>query len=196
MKTQTSMVCMPTEWSDAQSDDGGYCDIATLGDEPCEVTCSYDTALRWGRAREIRPVPSFEEGAAAVKRGEVSALLVPGAYPHLNALIFDADLDVRESFVMDIPNMVLAGREKTAPTEVETIFHHPATTPLLSEVPIVFTESVFAVSNSKACKMLLESSTSAVAITNNLCATYFGLTTYRVLRVRRRMPWVVFCRAI
>ena len=97
---------------------------------------------------------------------------------------------------MRIPNMVLAGSARVIPDAVATLYHHAATTSLLGEVPIAFGEAVTVNSNSKACTSLLNDPQPAAAITNALCASFFELTTYRVLRVGLQMPFVVFVRSI
>lgn len=179
-------------------DGDGYCDIGTLAGDDGHPTlsCSFQAAEEWGMAKEIRPFSTFEEAAKAVKRGEIQACLVPGAYPNIGLFIYDRDLQVRETFVATIAPMVLVGTERPAPASVRTIFLHPATAPLLNEVNITFENSSTVVSNCRACTALMASPLPAAAITTGLCARYFELPIYRVLRVGIRMPFVVFTRAI
>ena len=187
----------------AQSDVDGYrySDVGTLGDdlEHAHLTCSYDAVKKWGRSVGIvgiRPFPSFEAAAEALKREELSAVVVPAAYPRLGSLIYDSALMVRESFLMKIPNMVLAGLAPLAPNYVHSLYHHPATAPLLKEVPFRVVETRAVSSNSKACMALLSDPQPAAVITNALCASFYELKVYRVLRVGIRMPFIVFVRSI
>lgn len=192
MQKQTGGIESPPECGD------GYSDVGTLGDdlEHASLTCSYDACKAWGRATGIRPFPTFEAAVQALKLEEVSAVVVAAAYPRLPALIFDSALTVREVFTHRIPPMVLAGVGVSSPAEAVRLYHHPATTPLLGEVPVHFGETVPVTSNSMACSALIQDSSPAVAITNALCAAFFKLAVYRVLRVGVNMPFIVFCRSV
>lgn len=171
-----------------------YQSVGTLCDEPNGLTCSIDAAKRWGKAKDIKPYPTFEEAANDVKQGTISAFLVPCAYPRLNTFIMDSELLANELFSLRIPPLVLVGVEKDPPTSVKTLFLHPATFPLVPEVPILSDQQEFVTSNSKACAILLESPSSAIAITNGLCASFYHLHTYKVLREGILMPFICFTR--
>ncbi len=166
--------------------------LGTLCDEPSCLTCSFSIARQWGKAERIDPYPTYEEAANDVKLGKIDACLVAGAYPKLGFLIFDEDLMVKETFVMRIPSLVLVGIEPKKPAHVKTLFHHPATVPLLPETGVDYDEHEFVTSNSKACTTLLARPDQAIAITNRLCAHHFGLHIYNVLRPGTMMPWLVF----
>jgi hypothetical protein len=171
-----------------------YPRLGTLCDEPNGLTCSFDAAKRWGRAQTISACPSFEDAAERVKRGELSAFLVPAAYPGLNRLIMDSRLVAAETFILPIPDLVLVGRDETAPERVEVLFHHPATTALLPETGIAYRDTRHSTSNSAACKDLLGCELPAVAVTNQLCASFYALPVYKVLRRGIAMPFVCFQR--
>ncbi|QHJ01222.1 hypothetical protein GT347_26470 [Xylophilus rhododendri] len=141
--------------------------LATICDDPLGLTCSMDVASRWGAARELLPHSSFELAALSVKEGNADAFLVAGAYPHLNAFIMDADLLVRDTFVMKIPALILACRANERSNEFGTLFHHPAVTPLLSELAVGWKEAVHAPSNSQACRELISAPGPALCITNS-----------------------------
>jgi hypothetical protein len=97
-------------------------------------------------------------------------------------------------FSLKIPSLMLVGVEKEPPASVDILFLHPATFPLVPEIPIFFRDHQFVSSNSQACAVLLEASVPAVAITNGLCASFYPLYTYRVLREGILMPFICFTR--
>lgn len=171
-----------------------YQSVGTLCDEPDGLTCSIDAARRWGKAKQIMSYPSFEEAADHVRQGIISAVLVPCAYPRLNFFIMDNGLLVKELFSLKIPPLLLVGVEKDPPASVETLFLHPATFPLVSEIPILFQNHQFVSSNSQACTVLREASASAMAITNGLCASFYNLHIYKALRDGILMPFICFIK--
>lgn len=171
-----------------------YQSIGTLCDEPDGLTCSIDAARRWGKAKQIESYATFEEAANGVKQGDISAFLVPCAYPRLNAFIMDEGLLVKEMFSLKIPPLTLVGVAKEPPISVDILFLHPATFPLVPEIPILFQSHQFVTSNSQACVILLKSSSSAMAITNGLCASFYQLHTYKVLREGILMPFICFTK--
>jgi len=73
---------------------------------------------------------------------------------------------------------------------------NPAAAPLLNEVNFAFHSSSPVESNGKACTALMVSVVPAAAITTGLCARYFELPIYTVLRVGIRMPFAAFTRVI
>lgn len=172
-----------------------YETLGTLCDEPNCLTCSFFIAQQWNRAQHVKPYPTYELAAADVKAGLLDVCLVAGAYPRMNALIFDEGLKVVDSFVRQIPPLVLVGFHEQPPDDIRVLYHHPATTPLLGETGLTFQPTEHVTSNSMACKMLLESPDDTVCITNQLCSDYYGLHIYKVLRAATMMPWIVFGRA-
>lgn len=173
-----------------------YAVLGTLGDDEGFLTCSMHIAKKLHNADTIVPYPLFEEAAKDLKSERISCLLVPGAYPKINSFIMDSELEVSESFVRKIPALVLSGFEKKSPPNIDIIFHHPATAFLLSEVTTSYKENIAVSSNTESCKMVIENKNRSIAITNQLCADHYGLTTYKVLRKGINMPWVCFTKRV
>lgn len=166
--------------------------VGTLCDEPNGLTCSYDAARRWGRSKRIEGYNSFEEAAQGVKNGEVSAFFVPGAYPRIGDFIMDDDFAAIEAALLPIPSLVLVGKYEHAPRRASAVVHHAATTPLLREILIPYETTLLASSNVRACTMLLDAPVERLAITNSLCASFYQLHTYKVLRQGLIMPFICF----
>jgi prephenate dehydratase len=106
------------------------------------------------------------------------------------------NIEVSESFVKRIPALVLSGFEKNCHENIDIIFHHPATTYLLSEITTSYKENITVSSNPESCRMVIKNISHSIAITNQLCADHYGLTTYKVLRKGINMPWVCFTRKL
>ena len=166
--------------------------LGTLGDEEGFLTCSMHVAKHIQNAQVIKPYPSFEEAAEDVKLRKISCLLVPGAYPQVSNFIMDSKLHVSETFIEKIPPLVLCGRESQPPADINVIFYHAATTHLLRETGLNFRKGVTVSSNSEACRRVVGSCNTAVAITNQLCAEHYDLRVYEVLRQAIEMPWICF----
>jgi prephenate dehydratase len=166
--------------------------LGTLGDAEGYLTCSMHVARKIEKANLIRPYAQFEDGVVDLKSGNISCLLVPGAYPKIGSFIMDSQLEVAETFVERIPSLVLCGVADQCPAEASAVIHHPATTYLLPEIGVAYGESVPASSNPEACRMLLREPRAAVAITNQPSAEFYNLAIYKVLREGIRMPWVCF----
>lgn len=174
--------------------DNKYEILGTLGDEDGYLTCSMHIAKEAEKAHHIKPYPYFEAAAEDLKKGEISCLLVPGAYPKVNHFIMDSEMIVNEVFIRKIPSLVLCGTAQQSPLSTTTIYHHPATTDLLAEVEVDFDNNTPVSSNSEACRMLLQSAQASLAITNQICADFYKLVTYKVLRKEIDMPWICFTR--
>lgn len=166
--------------------------LGTLGDDTIGLTCSMDVARRWGGAQTIEPFSSFEKASYAVKQGLVDAFLVPGAYPRLNAFIMDSALTASDTFVMEIPSLVLCVATNAVVKDAQYIFHHPATTALLPEIKILWKKAVHASSNVEACRNLLDIPENSACVTNLLCANHFNLKVIQTLRQGISMPWICF----
>ncbi|KAA9007569.1 hypothetical protein F4V43_03515 [Paenibacillus spiritus] len=171
-----------------------YSVLGTLGDSEGFLTCSMHVAKEWDHADQIRAYPLFETAAEDLRSEKIDCLLVPAAYPHLGRFIMDRDLKAAESFIRQIPALVLGGMESVPSSSTEQVYHHPATTHLLSEIDTEYQETVGVASNSEACRRVLENPQSSVCITNQLCADYYGLSTYKILREGIRMPWICFTK--
>ncbi|ULO06222.1 hypothetical protein H1230_24780 [Paenibacillus sp. 19GGS1-52] len=173
-----------------------YAILGTLGDNEGFLTCSMHIAKNLNNADTIVPYPLFEEAAKDLKSERISCLLVPGAYPKINSFIMDSELEVSESFVKKIPALVLSGFGGKCPENIDIIFHHPATTYLLSEITTSYKENIAVSSNPEGCRMVIKNINRSITITNQLCADHYGLTTYKVLRKGINMPWVCFIKRL
>lgn len=168
--------------------------LGTLGSTDGFLTCSMHIAKEWDNADEIKPYPYFEDAAADLRAGIINCLLVLGAYPKISDFIMDLELEVAETFIRKIPPLVLCGTKDILPESIETVFHHPATTHLLSEIDTSFMDNKVVSSNPEACRMVLEKPDNSICITNGLCPEYYGLKTYKVLRDGIKMPWICFIK--
>lgn len=166
--------------------------LGTLGDNEGYLTCSMHIAKELNNADTIKPYPYFEAAATDLKLGNISCLLVPGAYPNINNFIMDSELMVSETFIKEIPALVLCGMQKQCSSNINLIFHHPATTYLLKEIDVSYQENITVSSNPEACRMILKNPDSSIALTNQLCADFYQLETYKILRAGIQMPWICF----
>lgn len=173
-----------------------YAILGTLGDDEGFLTCSMHIAKKLNNSDLIKPYPQFEAAAEDLKSGAISCLLVPGAYPKLNSFIMDSELVVSESFVEQIPALVLCGSHAVCPDQIDIIFHHPATTYLLTEISTTYRENSTVSSNPEACRKVMHNAEGSIALTNQLCADHYGLVTYKVLREGINMPWVCFTKSM
>jgi hypothetical protein len=164
--------------------------LGTLGDST-GLTCSMDAARRHYGPIQIVPFDRFELAAEATKRSVIESFLVPAAYPNTNRFIMDPELEVAEIFCARIPPLVVVGHSKLR--EAVSVFHHPATAPLLTEVGIAYREAIPVTSNIEACKAARESLNS-IAITNALCSDHYEMLVLKVLRLGIKMPWIRFAR--
>ena len=166
--------------------------LSTLCDDPAGLTCSYHVAKNKQIAKEILGYPSFEDAAISVKENISNAFLVPGAYPKVNSFIMDPQLVVKEVFIEKIPALVFATKidENLVNDKDKVIYHHPAVTPLLSELAINWTKTIHASSNSQACKLLIENPENSRCITNQICAHHYKLKIIKILRTGIQMPWL------
>ncbi len=182
----------PTDFLESASNEGtAYPSIGTLDDEGLGLTCSFDAARRWGRARKVLGYPSFEAASDDLKRGRISAFLVPAAYPKLHLLIMDKEIHAAECFITIIPPLVLVGRDRPS-LDAVVVYHHPATQPLLHEIDLKISGTKKVASNSSACTAVLDGPSEAMAITNGLAARAYRLRTHQVLRPALSMPFICF----
>jgi hypothetical protein len=165
--------------------------IGTLGDSH-GLTCSIDAVQKWGKASTIKGFETFEKAAESTKHGEISAFVVPCAYPALNTFIMDSALTTAEMFMSRIPSLVLVGTPPASGT-VEVVFHHPATQPLLVEIGMPYKRNQLVASNVQACEAAIQTP-GALAITNLLSAQYYQIEPIKVLRPGIEMPWLCFKR--
>lgn len=147
---------------------------------------------KWGISRSIESFPTFECASAAVKEQRIDAFLVPGAYPQSSTFIMDDLLLASHVFIMGIPSLVLAVASPEIPDSLDVIYHHPATTALLSEIEIDYKKSIQTSSNTQSCRQMLNGPHHCACITNSLCSTHFNLNVIKILRKEISMPWICF----
>lgn len=165
--------------------------IATLSDS-LGLTCSFSVAEGVCQPKRIVRVEAFERGAELVKEGAVNAVLVPGAYPGINAMLMDGELEVLDVFLAKIPDLVLVGRKDVICNVVPSVYYHPATSPLFSRIGCEIQSMIPVSSNPEACIKLQKGHQDDLAITNRLCAEYYKLKIHMVLREAINMPWALF----
>ncbi len=171
--------------------------LATLGDNNGYLTCSMYVAYHKLRRYSISPYSSFEDAINALKKGNVSLVLVPSAYSLINNFIMDNEIYVKKTFIEKIPPLVLVAKidaQEMLNKKSEVIYLHEATTSVLDEIKFDKKILIHKVgSNIEACKCLLnDKNIYNCAITNLICADYFNLQIIKELRADIRMPWVVF----
>lgn len=169
-----------------------YCSIATLGNQ---LTCSFFALAQYCKKTTIKTFESFEDAVKAVKEGVVQAVFIPAAYPHLRTFLMDESLCVKETVIVQIPALVLAGKFLNQPAEINRIYLHPAPESLLPESGTKYEEKIFVSSNPNACIEVLANASNSIAITNENCAQYYELVTYKILRAGIFMPFVLFVHA-
>jgi hypothetical protein len=173
-----------------------YLSIATLADEPSGLTCSVAVGRRWahGRAGSVVGYPSFELAAAAVRSGTHDALLVPAAYPDIRRFFFDPALRAVETFLAQLPDMVFAVPPGRPAGRFDMVFHHPATTALVEQLPYDVAAVTPSTSNSAACRDALEYPGVVGAVTNRIAADHYHMRAVTVLSAGTPMGFVVFAR--
>ena len=170
--------------------------IATLGDKQNILTCSLHVAhKKYDSTIEKIPFSSFEKAIDALKKGKVDTCIVPSAYPKIANFITDLQLDIKEIFLENIPNLVLVGTNKTKPKSIKRLFLHPATESIIPKfLKDTSIEKVFVSSNSEACRRLKANPENSIAITNELASNHYQLYLYDTLRTKMKMPFIAFSR--
>jgi len=168
--------------------------IGTLGDKDYILTCSLDVAhKKYDKMTEKKAFSSFEEGIIALKSRAIDICIVPAAYPKIANFITDLQLNIKEVFLENIPNLVLVGTDKVEPTNIKTLFLHPATESIMPKfLEDKSIKKVFVSSNSEACRKLRANPINSIAITNELSASHYGLYFYDTLREKMKMPFIAF----
>jgi prephenate dehydratase len=170
--------------------------VATLGDKKNILTCSlYIAHKKYDSQIEKIPFLSFEEAINALKKGKVDTCIVPSAYPKIANFITDLQLDIREIFLENIPNLVLVGTTKIKPKNIKRLFLHPATESIMPTfLQDSSIEKIFVSSNSEACRKLKANPNNSIAITNELASNHYQLYLYDTLRTKMKMPFIAFSR--
>jgi hypothetical protein len=175
---------------DAQLDGARY-RIATLGDERTRLTCSLAIAEHHFPSATLVGANSFEAAALEMFAGRADAFLVPAAYPGLPAFLMDDRCVLRDVFREPIPQLVLVALQPNS-KNAEVLFHHPATTSLLSKIPFPVRHAVHAESNETAVADMFAAGGNAAAITNALVASRSELACLMILRPASPMGWLLF----
>lgn len=145
--------------------------IGTLGNDSNDVTCSVLAAKSLGKSFTIAAFREFEFAANSLIENGIDAMVVPGAYPNISKFIMNERLAVVDVYTYIIPPLVFASKYMTSKSEYETLYNHPATNPLLSDiVNVKWKKQENVSSNTIACLKALESNYTACAITNAACA--------------------------
>lgn len=169
--------------------------IGTLGNKEHPFTCSYAAARHYAKRENPVLFATFEQAIECLKQKALETVIVPSAYPKLNQFIMDKKLLVSDTFMYQIPALVLAKSKKFSdvPQEI-SLFHHPATENLINEIDKRYVIKIRTPvsSNSEACVRLLKHQENALAITNSLCVDGFDLECVQTLRKGIKMPFLCF----
>ena len=185
-----------------------YKSIATLWETWLPITCSMDVAIRIKKSLEVIGFNTFEEAAKSVISWSNKALLVPNAYVNISGFFMSEELLVREVFIEKIPALVLAWKQKNIPKNIKNLFLHPSTKSLIEiseklsmdnhdNTKKKMIENIVLVnSNQEACEKVLNDTDFSIAITNSICAKYFELEVYEILRPEKDMSFSIFEKAV
>ena len=163
--------------------------LATLGDSTLNsLTASFYIAEKKTLAHEIIGFESYEAAIEAVKTDKAEVALVGGAYPKIANFIMNPDITCIDAFVEQIPPLVVAGVQSSAPTHVDTVYLQPATLALLAEVTTRHTQTV-EVKATSAAAAKAKADPQSIAICSEPAADYYVLNIYQILRPALHMPF-------
>jgi prephenate dehydratase len=165
--------------------------IATLGSPETAITCSMDAVKVFYPDAALEGVDSFEEACLDVVEGRVKYAFVPVAYPKLNTFLMDSRLVIADYRVRAIPPLVLVHKNKTTCKNIDKLFLHPATEPLIKKINIEFQCLEYCFSNEDAASKLFDGVDNNAAITNLLAAEAFSLQVSSTLRPEAPMGWLL-----
>jgi len=168
--------------------------VATLGDNQNILTCSLHVAYKkYNEEVQKMPFSSFEKAIEALKNKTVDTCIIPAAYPKITNFITDLQLNIKEVFLENIPNLVLVGIDKSKPKSIKTLYLHPATESIIPKfLEDKSIKKVFVSSNSEACRRLKANPINSIAITNELASKHYNLYCYNILRKKMKMPFIAF----
>lgn len=167
--------------------------VGTLGKNSNDVTCSVLATKSLDGDFTISGFDEFELAAEALVAGNIEAMVVPGAYPHISKFIMNEQLAVLDVFTYIIPPLVFASKYLDIKNKYNILYNHPATNPLINNINGTrwdMQENVS--SNTIACLKVLENDHISCAITNAACAEKYGLSIHQVIRAGIKMPFVIF----
>ena len=169
-----------------------YSKLGTLGKDKDDVTCSILAAKSMLSVEEIVAYEQFEIASEALITKEIDAMLVPCAYPMIGSFIMHRMLCVAGTYLYQIPPLVFASAQSDVARHYDVLYNHIATDHLLSETGVDWSRHQHVSSNTYACTELLKSSGRSCAITNEVCASRYGLHINKVLREAIMMPFLIF----
>ncbi|WP_165088232.1 hypothetical protein [Neisseria yangbaofengii] len=166
--------------------------IGTLGNTEFPSTCSYVAVVGQFPGSAINLYSTFEEAVHCLKRHEVDKVVIPAAYPKINPIIMDEDLEAVNSFIFKIPALVLAAKN-VSDSEFECLYFHEATLSLLNRIEdkFCFKSKQTANSNTEAALQAALSDKNA-CITNFVCVGKFGLNILQTVKSGFKMPFIEF----
>jgi prephenate dehydratase len=144
-------------------------------------------------ARNINLYGTYEEAADALRRREVSHLVVANAYAAINEFYMDIRISLAGAFVMDTPEYGVARRPGRVVSQRPKIATHPAPRPLLRQLlpyGCADSEILQVASTSAAAKAAYEEIVD-LALTTAPAAESYGLEFISPTRTIR-MVWSVF----
>ncbi|KPN71115.1 prephenate dehydratase domain-containing protein [Neisseria sp. 83E34] len=171
--------------------------IGTLGNKMYPSTCSYAAVAHHFFNRNILLFSTFEECMTALKERSINIGVVPAAYPKINPIIMDDDLQVADTFMYRIPDLVLAANQENNIRHFHHLYFHPATKSLFSKInsQFSFKEIIPADSNTDAALKVKQSGReNNLCITNALCVAQQDLKALQILKEGFVMPFICFTR--
>lgn len=175
--------------------------IGTLG--PTGTSSEAAARVLWGKicrsaehARRINLYDTYEEAAVALRRCEVSHLVVANAYAAINEFYMATEISLAGAFVMDTPEYGIARRPGRSVSQQPKIATHPAPRPLLRQLlphGCADSEILQVASTSAAAKAAYEEAAD-MALTTTPAAELYGLEFISSKRAIR-MVWSIFVSA-
>lgn len=165
--------------------------IGTLGNKDFPSTCSYAAAQNQFVNHQIELFETFEQAISFLKRNEIDMVVIPAAYPNINPIIMDENLKVVETFLYNIPNLVLATNVNR--DNFDTLYLHPATLSLVDKIDKSITFSrVETVNSNTDAAMKVHLSQNNICITNQLCIEPHHLKILQIIKPTFIMPFICF----
>jgi prephenate dehydratase len=145
------------------------------------------------RAKHINLYGTYEDAAVALRRSEVSHVVVANAYAAINEFYMDNRISLAGAFVMDTPEYGLACRPGRAVSQRPKIATHPAPRPLLRQLfPSGSPDSeILQVTSTSAAAKAAYEEAADLALTTAPAAESYGLQFISPTRTIR-MVWSIF----
>lgn len=168
--------------------------IGTLGDPILPSTCSYAATFYHFPNHKIKLYDTFEKAISSLKKKEIDNVVIPSAYPKINPIIMDNQLECIDTFLYRIPDLVLAASLKSeSSTTFNTLYYHPATLSLLNTINknFKFHKQQTVRSNTESAYKA-SSDENSICITNQLCIAPNHLKVLQIIKPSFSMPFIVF----